>query len=57
VTVTPTDGTAVSCTMPSGTDLSAFPVGTTVKLHCHKLGGEFRLEYLKSEHAVVEIER
>jgi hypothetical protein len=57
VTVTATDGTAVSCTMPSGTDLSAFPVGTSVKLHCHKVGGEFQLEYLKSEHAVVEIER
>jgi hypothetical protein len=57
VTVTAADGASVSCTMPSGTDLSAFPVGTTVKLHCHKLGGEFQLEYLKSEHAAVEIER
>jgi hypothetical protein len=57
VTVTAPDTTAVSCSMPTGTDLSAFPLGTNVKLHCHKVGGEFRLEYLKSEHAVVEIER
>jgi hypothetical protein len=57
VTVTAADSTAVSCAMPAGTDLSAFPLGTSVKLHCHKLGGEFQLEYLKSEHAVVEIER
>jgi hypothetical protein len=26
-----------------------------VKMHCHKLGDELRLEYLKSEHAFVEI--
>jgi hypothetical protein len=43
--------------VPAGTDLSAFAVGTAVKMQCHKLGGEFRLGYLKSEHAVVEIER
>jgi hypothetical protein len=43
--------------MRSGTDVSAFPIGTSVKLHCHKVGGEFQLEYLKSAHAVVEIER
>jgi hypothetical protein len=57
VTVTASDGLTVSCSVPAGTDLSAFAVGTAVKLHCHKLGGEFRLAYLKSEHAVVEIER
>ena len=57
VTVTGSDGHAVTCSVPAGTDLSAFAVGTTVKLHCHKVGGEFRLEYLKSEHAVVEIGR
>jgi hypothetical protein len=26
-----------------------------VKLHCHLLGGAFRLEYMKSETAVVEV--
>jgi hypothetical protein len=57
VTVTGSDGHAVTCSVPAGTDLSAFAVGTMVKVHCHKLGGEFRLEYLKSEHAVIEIGR
>jgi hypothetical protein len=55
LSVTAADGAVVSCSMPAGTDLSAFPLGTSVKLHCHKLAGEFRLEYLKSEHAVVEV--
>jgi hypothetical protein len=40
--------------MGSGTDQPAFP-GTSVKLQGHKVGGEFRLEYVKQ--AVVEIER
>jgi hypothetical protein len=57
MTVTAGDGHAVTCSVPAGTDLSAFAVGTAVKVRCHKLGGEFRLGYLKSEHAVVEIER
>jgi hypothetical protein len=57
VTVTAGDGHAVTCSVPAGTDLAAFAVGTAVKMHCSKLGGEFRLEYLKSEHAVIEIER
>jgi hypothetical protein len=57
LTVTASDGHAVSCSVPTGTDLSTFAIGTAVKVHCHKLGGDFRLAYLKSEHAVVEIER
>jgi hypothetical protein len=57
VSVTATDSTTVSCSVPSGTDLSKFPVGTNVKMHCHRIAGEFRLEYLKSEHAVLEIGR
>ena len=57
VTVTASDGQAVTCAVPAGTDLAAFAVGTAVKMHCHKLGGEFRLGYLKSEQAVIEIER
>ena len=55
LTVTASDGHAFTCTYPAGTDLSAFPLGTQVKVHCHLLGGAFRLEYLKSETAVVEI--
>jgi hypothetical protein len=55
VSVTASDGAVVSCSVPAGTNLSAFAVGTTVKMHCHKLGDELRLEYLKSEHAFVEI--
>jgi hypothetical protein len=57
VSVTAGDGAVVSCSVPAGTDLSKFPVGTNVKMHCHRIGGEFRLEYLKSEHAVIEIGR
>jgi hypothetical protein len=57
VSVTATDSTTVSCAVPAGTDLSKFAVGTNVKMHCHRIAGEFRLEYLKSEHAVLEIGR
>ena len=55
VTVRGSDNHLVTCSVPAGTNLSAFGVGTTVKMHCQKLGGEFRLEYLKSESAVIEI--
>jgi hypothetical protein len=57
VSVTASDGAVVSCSVPAGTDFSKFPVGTSVKMHCHKIGGEFRLEYLKSATAVLEIGR
>jgi hypothetical protein len=57
VSVTASDGVVVSCSVPAGTDLSKFPAGTNVKMHCHRIAGEFRLEYLKSEHAVIEIGR
>lgn len=57
VSVTASDGAVVSCSVPAGTDLTKFPVGTNVKMHCHRIAGEFRLEYLKSEHAVLEIGR
>jgi hypothetical protein len=57
VSVTAADSTVVSCAVPAGTDLSKFPVGTSVKMHCHRIAGEFRLEYLKSEHAMLEIGR
>jgi hypothetical protein len=55
VTVRASDGHTVTCSVPAGTNLGAFGVGTTVKMHCHKLDGQFRLEYLKSESAVIEI--
>jgi hypothetical protein len=57
VSVTAADGAVITCSVPAGTDLSKFPVGTGVKMHCHRIAGEFRLVYLKSEHAVIEIER
>jgi hypothetical protein len=57
VSVTASDGAVVSCSIPTSTDLSKFPAGTNVKMHCHRIAGVFRLEYLKSEHAVIEIGR
>jgi hypothetical protein len=57
VTVTASDGHAVTCSLPGGTDLGPFPVGTTVKMHCRKLGSDFRLQYLKSGSAAIEIAR
>jgi hypothetical protein len=55
LTVQAVDGGDVMCAVPSGLDLSAFPVGTQVKLHCHRLDGAFRLRFIKSERAVVEV--
>lgn len=55
VTVRSQDGTDFTCDVPPGLDLSAFPVGTQVKLHCHRLDGKFRLGFIKSEKAVVEV--
>jgi hypothetical protein len=40
-----------------GTNLRAFEVGTSVKMHCHKRDGRFRLAYVKSEDAAIELER
>lgn len=57
LTVRASDGETVTCEVPAGTDLSAFGVGTSVKMHCHKRDGLFRLAYLKSETAVIELER
>jgi hypothetical protein len=55
LTVRAQDGADFTCSLPPGLDLSAFPVGTQVKLHCHRLDGVFRLGFLKSEHAVAEV--
>ena len=55
LTVRSADGTDSTCDVPPGLDLSAFPVGTQVKLHCHRLDGKFRLGLIKSEQAVVEV--
>ncbi|HEX7256246.1 MAG TPA: hypothetical protein VF236_09995 [Gaiellaceae bacterium] len=57
VTVRANDGHTVTCQVPPGTDLNAFEVGATVKMHCHRRDGQFRLAYLKSEHAAIELER
>jgi hypothetical protein len=57
VTVRGSDGHTVTCSVPAGTNLSTFEVGTSVKAHCHKRDGQFRLAYIKSEHAVIELER
>jgi hypothetical protein len=55
LTVTASDGAAFTCSFPAGLDLSKFALGAQVKLHCHKLVDDFRLEYLKSETGVVEV--
>ena len=57
VTVRSSDGHTVTCQFPPGTNLNAFGVGATVKMHCHRRDGQFRLAYLKSESAVLELER
>ena len=41
---------------PAGLDLSSFPLGTRVKIHCHLVGGVLQLDYLKSDSAIVEVE-
>ena len=55
VSVRAEDGVVFACDVPAGLDLSAFPVGTQVKLHCHRLNGSFRLGFIKSDKAVVEV--
>ena len=48
-------GADFMCHVPRGLGLSAFPVGAQVKLRCHRLDGKFRLGFIKSELAVVEV--
>jgi hypothetical protein len=55
LTVTAEDSTTHGCNYPAGLDLSAFPLGTHVKIHCHLVGSAFQLEYVKSDAAVVEV--
>lgn len=55
VTVATEDGASYTCAFAPGPDMSKFPPGTRVKLQCRLLSGVFRLEYLRSEHDVVEI--
>jgi hypothetical protein len=55
LTVTAEDSTTHSCTYPAGLDLTSFPLGSHVKLHCHLVAGAFQLEYMKSDSAVVEV--
>jgi hypothetical protein len=49
------DDTAFMCDVPPGLDLSAFPVGTQVKLRCHRPDGRLRLGFVESGKAVVEV--
>jgi hypothetical protein len=49
------DGTVSTCDVPPGLDLSAFPVGTQVKLRCHRPDGRLRLGFVESGKAVVEV--
>jgi len=55
LTVTAEDSTTHSCAYPAGIDLTSFPLGTHVKMHCNLVGGEFELKYMKSDSAVVEV--
>ena len=55
LTVTASDASTFTCAFPVGLDLSKFPVGAQVKMHCHMVVGSFRLDYMKSETAIVEI--
>jgi len=55
LTVTAADAQTFTCSFPVGLDVSKFPVGAQVKVHCHLLNGAFRLECMKSETAVVEV--
>jgi hypothetical protein len=43
------DHSIVSCHVPSGTNLDAFPLGTRVKIRCARHDGSMRLAELQSE--------
>jgi hypothetical protein len=53
--VTAPDSATFTCAFPAGLDLSAFPLGTSVKVHCRRIAGAWQLGYMKSETAVVEV--
>ena len=55
LTVTAEDAATFTCSYPAGLDLSSFPLGTHVKVHCHLVGGVLQLDYLKSDSAIVEV--
>jgi hypothetical protein len=50
------DHSVVSCGFPPGTDVSAFPVGTHVKLRCVRHEGSYRLAEVQSETAHITLE-
>jgi hypothetical protein len=50
------DHSIVTCRVPSGTNLDAFPLGTLVKVRCVRHEGLFRLAELQSESAHVTLE-
>jgi hypothetical protein len=50
------DHSVVSCGFAPGTDMSAFPVGTLVKIRCVRHEGSYRLAELQSEGAHLTLE-
>jgi hypothetical protein len=57
LTVTAEDSSAFTCAFPAGLDLSPFPLGASVRVHCQRIAGAWQLRYVKSETAVVEVKR
>jgi hypothetical protein len=55
LTVTAEDAATFTCSYPAGLDLSSFPLGAQVKVHCHLVGGVLQLDYLKSDSAIIEV--
>jgi hypothetical protein len=55
--VTAEDSSTFTCAFPAGLDLSAFPLGAHVKVHCQRIAGVWQMNYMKSETAVVEVKR
>ena len=50
------DHSVVSCGFASGTDMSAFPLGTLVKIRCVRHDGSYRLAELQSETSHLELD-
>ena len=50
------DHSIVSCHMPDGTNLDAFPLGTRVKIRCVRREGSMQLAELQSETAHITLE-
>ena len=50
------DHSVVTCGFASGTDMSAFPMGTLVKIRCVRHDGSYRLAELQSETSHLELD-